>query len=267
MSESKFVEATGLRIHYLEAGAGEPLLLLHGGLATAEMSWAEAMPGLAGTFHVFAPDTRGHGGTDNPGRSLSYAAMADDVLAFIEALGLERPLIFGFSDGGQAALEFALRYPGKSRALVMGGVVTEASAAYVATLTSWGFTAAGEVDFAAMQQAFGPFFEAIQTSHTVHGPDYWREFVTEISRLWLAGLPRYTDEQLRSIVEPVLVITGDRDDLGATEQAPRLFRLIPKGELCVIPNADHAAAMTPLFWAAVTDFLTRHSAAAQEEVT
>jgi pimeloyl-ACP methyl ester carboxylesterase len=259
MSQSKFIEAGGLRIHYLEAGAGEPLVLLHGGLATTEMSWAEAMPGLGEKFHVYAPDTRGHGRTDNPNRTLSYAAMAGDLLAFIEALGLERPLIFGFSDGGQVALEFALRHPGKARALVLGGVVTEASSGYLAGLKNWGFHAPGKVDFAIMQQAFGPFFDAIQASHAVYGPDYWREFVVEISRLWVAGVPSYTDDQLRSITKPVLVITGDRDDLGATEQAPRLFGLIPKGELSVIPNADHAAVMTPLFWAIVTDFLTRHS--------
>ncbi len=258
MADSKFVDAGGLHIHYLEAGAGVPLILLHGGLATTEMSWTEVMPDLAGQFHVFAPDTRGHGKTDNPERMLSYAGMADDVLAFADALGLERPLILGYSDGGQTAIEFGLRHPGKARALVLGGVVVEATPAYFDGLRNWGFRAAGDVDLETMEQVFGPFFEAIKASHQVYGTEYWREFILEISQLWVAGVPAYSDAQLASITDPTLVITGDRDDLGATEQAPRLLKALPKGELSVVPNMDHAAVSSPLFWAAVTDFLTRH---------
>jgi pimeloyl-ACP methyl ester carboxylesterase len=107
----KYVEANGLRMYYEVYGEGEPLLLIHGGTATSR-SWESHLPAFAEHFRVFAPDSRGHGRTDNPADELGYLLMADDVAALIEALGLQRPLVLGYSDGGQISLELAIRYPG-----------------------------------------------------------------------------------------------------------------------------------------------------------
>ncbi len=60
-----YIEANGLRVYYEAYGEGEPLLLLHGGTATSR-SWASHLPAFAERFRVFAPDSRGHGRTDNP---------------------------------------------------------------------------------------------------------------------------------------------------------------------------------------------------------
>jgi pimeloyl-ACP methyl ester carboxylesterase len=106
-----YIEANGLRVYYEVCGEGEPLLLIHGGTATSQ-SWTSHLPAFTEHFRVFAPDSRGHGRTDNP---------ADDVAALIKALGLQRPLVLGYSDGGQIALELGMRYPGLARALVLGG--------------------------------------------------------------------------------------------------------------------------------------------------
>lgn len=252
MADSRFIEAGGLSIHYLEAGSGIPLVLLHGGMATAEMSWTTSMPELAHTYRVLAPDSRGHGQTNNPAGELGYAQMADDVLAFIEALGLDRPVLIGYSDGGQIALEFGIRHPGKSRALVFGGTIMGMTPQYLAGLKSWGFTEPGKVDLATLQQAFGDFYDEARRAHA----DF-DHFLVALSRLWLT-VPEYSDAQLASIAEPVLVACGDRDDLGPMEHAPRFLRLIPKAELAVVPNQTHGAASNPLFWAAVRDFLGRH---------
>jgi pimeloyl-ACP methyl ester carboxylesterase len=89
-----YIEANGLRVYYEVYGEGEPLLLLHGGTATSR-SWASHLPAFTEHFRVFAPDSRGHGRTDNPTGELGYRAMADDVAALVDALGLRRPLILG----------------------------------------------------------------------------------------------------------------------------------------------------------------------------
>src|SRR5918998_344841 len=102
-----YIEANGLRVYYEVYGEGEPLLLIHGGTATSR-SWASHLPAFTEHFQVFAPDSRGHGRTDNPTGELSYRVMADDVAA----LGLQRPLVLGYSDGGRIALELGMRYPG-----------------------------------------------------------------------------------------------------------------------------------------------------------
>jgi pimeloyl-ACP methyl ester carboxylesterase len=259
MADSKFIEAGGLSIHYLETGAGVPLILLHGGLATAEASWHEPLPKLAETYHVLAPDSRGHGRTDNPATSLSYAQMADDVAAFIEAVGVERPLIAGYSDGGQIALEFGLRHPGKARALVLGGTVDRLNDIGREGLISWGIRGPGDIDHAALAATWGDFYRALPKLHGPgQAPEHWRSLLDQISALW-TGVPTYTAAQLSTIREPALVICGDRDDLGATESAPLLLAVLPKGELGIIPDADHGAVDRPLFWEIVRDFLARHA--------
>ena len=87
-----YIEANGLRIYYGVHGEGEPLLLVHGGTATSQ-SWASHLPAFTEHFRVFAPDSRGHGRTDNLTGELGYRVKADDVAALVGALGLQRPLI------------------------------------------------------------------------------------------------------------------------------------------------------------------------------
>src|SRR5260370_31724061 len=105
-----YVEANGINIWYAEAGQGVPLLLLHGGIASNGLLWVDSAYGWGGPvgrfaehFRVIAPDTRGHGRTLNPSGVLSYPVFAEDVIALTRALHLEKPLVFGFSDGGITA--------------------------------------------------------------------------------------------------------------------------------------------------------------------
>jgi pimeloyl-ACP methyl ester carboxylesterase len=252
------VQVGDLAISYSETGNGLPLILLHGGLATAAMSWNTATPLLAPHFRVLAPDSRGQGETNNPADHLDYGQMADDVVAFAKAVGADKPLVFGFSDGGQIGLELALRHPGFARAYVFGGTISERTQSYLDTLAGWGFLGQGEVDFAVLQQSFGDFFNAIQQVHKGNGePDYWRKLLPQIATLWHT-VPSYSLEQLGTISEPSLVIMGDRDHMAGEHQPMRLYQALPKGELAIIPNTDHGAAETEIFWLVVLDFLRRH---------
>src|SRR6476659_5569998 len=93
-AEGKYVRANGTDIHYVDAGKGEPLLLLHGGMMSTSPLWAghpgayvSRMDMFTEHFRVIAPDTRGHGKTANPsGGAIPYTLLADDVLSLIEAL-------------------------------------------------------------------------------------------------------------------------------------------------------------------------------------
>jgi pimeloyl-ACP methyl ester carboxylesterase len=125
-SSGQYVRANGIDIYYVEAGQGEPLLLLHGGLVSTNPIWAgipvayvSYMSVLAEHFRVIAPDTRGSGKTLNPDAGpISYSQLADDVVALSEALGLDRPAVCGFSDGGTIATVVGIRHPNAARALV-----------------------------------------------------------------------------------------------------------------------------------------------------
>jgi len=174
--------------------------------------------------------------------------MADDVARLIEVLELEPPIVVGYSDGGQVALELGLRHPGAARALVLGGTVSEPHDTYLQGLHSWGFSAPGEVDLPTVTEEFGAeFFSETRVAHTnIRDDEQFDRFLRQISRLWLT-VPRYTESQLATIVEPTLVIAGDRDEMAGLDQAVRLFTHIPKAELAIIPDADHGAADQPLF--------------------
>lgn len=120
-----YVHANGIEIHYVEMGAGEPLLLLHGGVVSTGPVWAghpfayvDHMPTFAEHFRVIAPDTRGAGATVHKQGTASFALLADDVLALIEELGLDRPMICGFSEGAITATVLGIRNPDSVRAIV-----------------------------------------------------------------------------------------------------------------------------------------------------
>ena len=132
----RYVQANGLDIYYQDDGPsdGRPMLLIHGGILTSS-SWRPYVAAFAEHYRVIAPDSRGHGRTNNPaGGSLSFGLLAEDMVALVQALDLQKPLIIGYSDGGQVALEIGMRYSGLPGALVIGGAyveLTEASSKWV----------------------------------------------------------------------------------------------------------------------------------------
>jgi pimeloyl-ACP methyl ester carboxylesterase len=119
---------TPIRLHYLDwGGPGRSLILLHG-LASSCRIWDFMAPILAERFHTFALDQRGHGLSDQPG-SYTFDDTTGDLVAFIEALNLERPVIAGHSWGAGVALRFAADFPEtpSAVALIDGGFVERSS--------------------------------------------------------------------------------------------------------------------------------------------
>jgi pimeloyl-ACP methyl ester carboxylesterase len=93
------------------------------------------------------------------------------------------------------------------------------------------------------------------------GHDYWKTYLRQLSKMWLAPL-HYTDEDLKKIGEPTLILAGDRDDVFVSvEQAVDMYRMIPKAELAIAPGADHFVAWSKfeLFTQLIMDFLLRQS--------
>jgi pimeloyl-ACP methyl ester carboxylesterase len=251
-----YADADGLAVWYTDQGRGPPLILLHGGLSTGGMWPAGVVAELAREYRVLAPDSRGHGRTGNPAAALRYGQMADDVAAFAAALGIERPLVLGYSDGAQVALELGLRHPGLARAMVIGGVVTGPSPAYLRMVGELGFSRRGVVDLGEVERAMGDWWPTLRTAHHhARGDDALRAYLGQISELWYS-VPDYTGAQLASLSAPSLVIVGDRDQ-PALDDSLHLYRLLPRGELAVVPSADHGAGETPMFWTLVKDFLSR----------
>lgn len=264
--KDKYIQANGINIHYEEYGEGAPLILLHGGTSTLK-EWEAHIPSFAPHFHIYALDSRAHGKTDNPTGRLTYRMMADDVATFIKALDLPRPLVCGYSDGGQIALELALRYPGLTQALVIGAAWYKFSEVYINGLKEWGFERPRELDFNKIQSTFPQFVEMWKMEHRRDDdPDYWKSLLLQISELWLTPL-NYTEADFKQVTDPVLIIIGDRDGLIPLEDAIEMYQMIPNAELAVLPNADHMGlVMNPeTFIHIVLEFLMRQSNTGSDE--
>ena len=104
--ENRTLTANGVRLHYMIAGAGDPVVLLHGWPLSAEM-WRGVMPALAETRTVVAPDLRGAGYSDKPAAGYDKATMAEDVHALMTALGHKRYSVVGYDIGGMVAYPLA----------------------------------------------------------------------------------------------------------------------------------------------------------------
>ena len=255
----KYIQSNGINIHYEEFGSGIPLILIHGGTSTLD-EWKPLLPTFEPHFHVYILDSRAHGKTDNPSGKLNYRMMADDVAAFIKALEIPRPLVCGYSDGGQVALELAMRYPGLTRALVIGAAWYKFSEAYVNALKGWGFERPGEYDFDWVQANFPHFVEEWKAKHHPGEPEYWKTLLLQISELWLTPL-NYTEDEFKQVNDPTLILIGDRDGMIPLSDATEMYQMIPDAELAVIPNADHLGVVTDpeTFIHIVLKFLLRQS--------
>ena len=113
-----YVEIGELRTWYDEQGAGEPLVLLHGGISTNE-TWGAQMPDFGARFRVIAPERRGHGHTPDLEGPLSYDVMANDTIGLLEAVVGDPAHLVGWSDGGIVGLLVAMARPDLVRKLVV----------------------------------------------------------------------------------------------------------------------------------------------------
>ena len=255
-NQGRYVQVNGLNMYYEEFGDGRPLILLHGGTDTSNM-WQSFLPTFVPHFRVITPDSRAHGRTNNPAGELSYHLMAEDVAAFIQALNLTKPLIIGYSDGGQIALEIGMRYPSLSGALVVGAAWYKFSQMYLDTLIAAGFESPGMVNIERIQRKSPEWVDELKKEH-IHSdhPDYWQTLLKQISNMWWTPLD-YTVEDFKKITEPTLILLGDRDGIVELEQAVDMYYFIPNSELAIIPNATHFTAVNDLSMRIVLDFLLR----------
>ena len=237
-------------LSYIDAGAADapPLFLLHGGTMTARWNWEHALPALAERYRVIAPDHPGHGQSANPRPDLRYEDMVSDVLGLAAELAIERAAFYGFSDGGQVALELAIREPHFPLALVLSGVLHELTPEYRAAMLDY----AGAPNFA--EPAWSARQPQLAAECRAHHAD-WDALAPQVWELWMRPLSLAPD-RLARVTAPALILTGDRDPFVSLEGTVALLRVLPGAELAVIPGAAHG--YDERFTAAALQFLSRH---------
>ena len=205
----------GHRLFYATAGQGRPLLLLHGGGNTVEGSFARQLDEFAATHMVVAPEQVGHGHTPDIEGPLTYGAMADDTAALLDQLKLKDVDVVGWSDGGNIALILAARRPELVRRIVVSGA---------------NFSPAGlpESDLAQMRE-------------TERNPlRSMKKLDRKLNHMWLTSPTpaELSPAILAKITKPVIVMAGDHDAI-LLDHTIALYRALPQGRLCILPNTTH----------------------------
>src|SRR3954454_13768067 len=117
-TESKYADVNGLHMYYETYGNGTPLVLLHGGMLNIDLNFAGLIPTLAKKHSVIGVEMQGHGRTADIDRPITPAALASDIVALLDHLGIDRAHVLGHSMGGGVAMELAVSYPDRVLSVV-----------------------------------------------------------------------------------------------------------------------------------------------------
>ncbi len=220
----------GHRMYYERIGAGQPLVLLHGGGNTIHGSFANQLDLFAKTHTIIAPEQIGHGQTPDIAGPLTYARMADDTAALLSQLGITDADVAGWSDGGIVALILAVRHPELVRRVVVSG----------ANFTPEGYLPEDLKELRAKD---------VKPLTTLDA---------RLIHLWASSPTKdeLSPALLGTIRKRVLVMAGDHDAI-LLDHTIALYRALPDARLCILPGTNHGTFITRPDWvnAIVSSFL------------
>lgn len=224
-----------ITLHYIEKGCGEPFVLLHGNGESGEY-FARQLDFFSQHYRVIAVDARGHGHSPRGQGRLTLGIFADDLYAFFQRLGIKRAHILGFSDGGNLALIFALRYPERVNRLIVNGANLHPFGLRVGVLVptclAW---LAACVQSVVSKKAIGR---------------------RELLALMVLE-PRINASALKLIKSPVLVIAGSHDMI-RKRHTIKIWRHVKNGTLVFLDGTHFIASEnSQLFNEAVNHFLSK----------
>ena len=221
--------------YYIEKGIGEPLILLHGYGEDCSY-FAHQMDDFAAHFRVIAIDTRGHGQTPRGEAPFTIRQFADDLLVFMDEHAIEKAHLLGFSDGGNIAMIFALKYPERVGKLILNG----------ANLNASGVKRKIQI----------PIEIGYRMAKLFAGRSPKAKKNAEMLGL-MVNDPNVKVEELSRIQNKTLVIAGDNDMI--KDQHTRLIaQSIPGAELCILQGNHFIANKNPQsFNEAVLRFLRK----------
>jgi pimeloyl-ACP methyl ester carboxylesterase len=242
MTEGAYAAVNGIDLYYEVLGAdrpGPPLIMLHGGVYTFHLSFDPLLPALTAERKVIGVELQGHGHTADTDRPFSIRQCAEDVIALLDQLGIERADFFGYSLGGLVSTDLAVMAPDRVNRLVLaashfGPTRTEA---YYSDITTPDLTSPRmptEEESVAMQRAY---------EEVAPNPENFFPFIMKVQPL-VHDYEGWTSDQLARLTMPVLIIIGDTDFV-RLEHAVEMKQQLPDAQLAILPGTKHLQVIRP----------------------
>jgi pimeloyl-ACP methyl ester carboxylesterase len=244
----------GLKMYYEIHGTGRPLVLIHGGGSTIGTTFGRVLAPLAAHRQVVAVELQAHGHTADIDRPLSFAQDADDVAALLAALQIESADILGFSNGGQTAMQIAIRHPAVVRRLVVASAFYKRSGV---PPQFWEFMPRATLD---------DMPKGLRDAYLAIVPDRQRLLAMfNRDKQRMVTFADWKDDDLRAITAPTLLLAGDQDVM-RPEHIVEMYRLLPHAHMAILPGghggylgevtvADKGSRLPPLTVAMIEEFL------------
>jgi pimeloyl-ACP methyl ester carboxylesterase len=229
-----YAEVNGLRMYYEVHGEGHPVVLLHGGLHSIDLSFGGLLPSLAQDFRIIAIDLQGHGRTEDIDRPPLLEHLAADVLALLDGLGVDRADFFGYSLGGLVSLTLATHYPDRVRRMVLAATHFRQDGYH------------DEIVKGDQESGRLPTPEEFESWHAAYAkvapdPDHFWAFAERLSGV-VHSFRDWTEDELRAITAPALIVVGDNDFV-RVDHAEEMRDLLPDSRLAVLPGTRHSEVM------------------------
>src|SRR6478609_356827 len=227
-TKTGYANVNGIKLYYEIHGEGKPLVLIHGGGSTIQTTFGNVLPILSKKYTIIAVELQAHGHTSDRNAPETFQQDADDVAALLQQLSISKASFFGFSNGGTTSLQIAIRHPEVVEKIVV------ASGAY-------------------QREGFIPgFFEGMQHATLANMPKPLQDAFLKINpdtnalltmhnkdRDRMIAFPDWSDDDLKSIKAPALIINGDKDVV-TNDHVLKMSGLIPNAELMILPGVHGA---------------------------
>jgi pimeloyl-ACP methyl ester carboxylesterase len=229
-NHGKYVSIFNKKIYYEEYGKGVPLILLEGGMKSIK-DFSLCIPTLQKHFRVIAPDDPGQGRSEMLD-TLTYDLLAEYVSKLIDILKLDSAYVIGWSDGGIAALILSAKRPDKIKKAIVSGANYKKNG-----YASFDSTKKDSSHILGPDFKLSPEDQKWADEFFIANRDQWKKIINDRMVMWYQDT-LFPKELFNEMKIPVMVVSGDRDMI-RLEHTIEMYRLLKKGELCILPNTTH----------------------------
>ncbi|QDZ16856.1 alpha/beta hydrolase [Humibacter ginsenosidimutans] len=232
----------GAEVYHEVSGAGEPVVLLHGGFCSIE-TMRPQIECLSKHYRVFAMERPGHGRSADREGPITYRGIVADVVAYLDTMRLDDAHLLGFSDGGIAGLLLAIDHAERVRSLVAIGANTDPEGLVdeAEGVGSKSGPPGAPGDRARLVRRIEEDMQRDYERLSPDGPLHADVVREKLARLW-RDEPHIPLERLRAVASPTLIMAADRDSI-TIEHTLAMAEGIPGAQLCIVPGSTHLVMM------------------------